>query len=72
MSDLAPGLLIASPGMADPRFAKTVILLAESGEDGSLGFVLNKRSPYTFGELAKELGIAIAAPFVEDVRRLFF
>jgi len=65
MSDLAPGLLIASPGMADPRFAKSVILLAESGEEGSLGFVINKRSPYTFGELAEELGIEPHAQHVD-------
>jgi putative transcriptional regulator len=35
-------LLYASPGVADPRFAKTVVLLVEHGTEGSLGLVVNR------------------------------
>ena len=34
--------LLASPGLPDPRFARTVILLLEYGEDGALGLVVNR------------------------------
>ena len=34
--------LLASPGLSDPRFARTVILLLEYGETGALGLVVNR------------------------------
>jgi len=48
---LAPGLLIASPPLGDPNFDRTVVLLAIHGEGGALGFVVNRASPMTLGEL---------------------
>jgi putative transcriptional regulator len=45
--------------MGDPRFAKTVILLAEAGEDGALGFVVNRRTPFTFEDLAGDVGLSV-------------
>ena len=57
MLELAPGLLIAAPTMTDPRFERSVILLAEANDEGALGFVVNRRAPYTFGQLAGEIGI---------------
>ena len=41
-STLAPGLLVATPGMGCPFFERTVVLLVEHGEDGALGFVINR------------------------------
>jgi len=41
-ADLAPCLLIAAPGMSCPFFNHTVVLLVEHGEDGALGFVINR------------------------------
>ena len=35
-------LLIASPTLADPNFAQTVVLVAVHGDDGALGLVLNR------------------------------
>ena len=35
-------LLVAAPGMGDPRFERTVILIVEHGPDGALGIVINK------------------------------
>jgi putative transcriptional regulator len=35
-------LLIAAPTMADPNFARTIVLLLDSSESGALGVVLNR------------------------------
>lgn len=50
--------------MSDPRFAKSVILLAEATDEGALGFVINRRTPYTFGDLASDIGFDLS-PTVE-------
>lgn len=60
VNELVPGLLIASPGMRDPRFRGVVILLAEQSEDGSLGFVINKTTPFTFKDISKDIGLRVA------------
>jgi len=53
-TDIKPAagkLLIAEPFLTDPGFARTVVLLCEHGEDGSIGFVINKPSPSLIGDL---------------------
>ena len=35
-------LLVAAPGVGDPRFERTVIPIVEQGPDGTLGIVINK------------------------------
>src|SRR5690349_5478985 len=35
-------LLIASPVIVDPNFRRTVVLIAEHGEEGAMGVVLNR------------------------------
>lgn len=35
-------LLVASPGLRDPNFVRTVVLLISHGEDGAFGLVLNR------------------------------
>ena len=42
MDSLQGQLLIASPGLADPNFARTVVLIAVHGEEGALGLILNR------------------------------
>ena len=42
MNSLQGHLLIASPHMDDPRFARTVILVLRHDQDGALGIVLNR------------------------------
>jgi putative transcriptional regulator len=37
-------LLVASPAMSDPNFARTVVAIANHDEDGALGIVLNRPS----------------------------
>ena len=43
-------LLISEPMLPDPNFERTVILLCEHNEEGSIGFVLNKPSVLSFEE----------------------
>jgi len=40
----AGSFLIASPTLRDPNFSRTVVLLCEHGETGSMGVVINRRS----------------------------
>lgn len=44
-------LLIADPFLKDPNFLRTVVLLCEHQEHGSLGFILNKQIEQTLDEL---------------------
>jgi len=48
-------LLIASPTLADPNFARTVVLVAEHGEEGAMGLVLNRPAEATVAEAAPQL-----------------
>jgi putative transcriptional regulator len=48
----APGsLLIASATLADPNFARCVLLVLDSDENGSLGVVLNRPTEVPVGEV---------------------
>lgn len=47
-------LLISEPHLPDSNFERTVILLCEHNDEGSFGFVLNKESKVTLGELIEE------------------
>jgi putative transcriptional regulator len=52
----APGiLLIADPFLKDPNFIRTVVLLCEHQQQGSFGFVLNKRFGQTLDQLVSDL-----------------
>lgn len=53
---LAPGMLIAAPPLGDPNFDRTVVLLALHGEQGALGFVVNRAAPLGLGELLAMAG----------------
>jgi putative transcriptional regulator len=49
-------LLIAEPSiLGDHYFTRTVILLAEYNENGSVGFILNKPLEYNIGDLIPNL-----------------
>lgn len=57
-SGIPPGagkLLIAEPFLADPNFARTVILLCEHGNDGTVGFSLNRPTDHSLSDLLPEL-----------------
>ena len=54
-------LLIAMPGMSDPRFAQTVIYVCAHSSKGTMGIVINKPIPgLTFMELMKQLEIPLS------------
>jgi len=54
-TSLAPGLLLAMPQLADPNFARSVVLMIEHGDDGSFGLVVNQPSPIRASELLQSL-----------------
>lgn len=51
-------LLIAPPGIKDPRFAKTVLMLVHL-ETTSLAFCLNRPTRHRCSELVKDMGIEL-------------
>ncbi len=55
---LGKGLfLIATPGLRDPNFQQTVILLCEHGPDGALGVVVNRPTQITIPEVLPHVPI---------------
>lgn len=46
---LAGRLLVAAPALSDPHFTRTVVLLLDHDEEGSLGLVLNRPSHVPVG-----------------------
>ena len=64
-------LLISEPYLPDPNFERTIILLCEHNEDGTIGFVLNKLSNSKLGELISDLHqfeneVGIGGPVQQD------
>ena len=52
-------LLVAMPGMPDPRFNKSVIFLCAHNDEGAMGLVINQpMAEFTFPDLLEQLGIA--------------
>lgn len=53
-------LLIAMPGMGDPRFEKSVVFMCSHSEDGALGLIVNKPSrEIRFQNLLEQLGLEV-------------
>ena len=51
-------MLIAMPGMADPRFSRSVIYLCAHSDDGAMGIIINQHaSNINFIELLDQLNI---------------
>src|SRR3954469_20546853 len=55
MGFLEGHLLVASPAMSDPNFARTVVAIANHDEDGALGIILNRPSETEVVEAVPEL-----------------
>lgn len=47
--------LVATPGMSDPRFSRSVILLVQHSADGAMGLIVNRRSEVPVSEALSEL-----------------
>ena len=55
---LSPGkIIVAHPNLNSSLFGKSVILLTEHHDSGTVGFVLNKPSPHNLIKLMRERGI---------------
>jgi len=52
MKSLKGHLLIATPGLTDPDFARTVLLVLGHDGDGAIGLVLNRPTGATISDLA--------------------
>lgn len=48
-------ILLAKPALQDPNFRRSVVLLTEHNEEGSVGFVLNRPVNLDISELIPEL-----------------
>jgi putative transcriptional regulator len=48
-------LLIAGPGLIDPNFWRTVVLIVEHSDEGAFGLVLNRPSETLVGEAVPEI-----------------
>ncbi|HEY0772619.1 MAG TPA: YqgE/AlgH family protein [Nocardioidaceae bacterium] len=57
-------LLVATPRLVDPNFERSVVLLLDHDEQGSLGVVLNRPSPVPVGDVLEDWGGLVAAPDV--------
>lgn len=53
-------LLIAGPGLLDPNFFRTVVLVVEHSAQGALGLILNRPSETTVHEATSEIEGLIA------------
>lgn len=48
-------LLVSEPFLPDPYFRRTVVLLCDHNDEGSFGFVLNRRMDLTINDLMEDL-----------------
>jgi putative transcriptional regulator len=56
--DLCGKLLVAMPGMGDPRFEKSVVLVCAHSDEGAMGLIINKPlNDLTLSGLLEHLGI---------------
>jgi putative transcriptional regulator len=56
--DLSGKLLIAMPGMGDPRFEKSVVFMCAHSPEGAMGLIVNKpATDLRFADLLEQLGI---------------
>ncbi len=67
-SDLSGKLLIAMPGMGDPRFDHAVIYICAHSEEGAMGLIVNKpATEVRFTDLLEQLEID-KDPGIRDIR----
>lgn len=69
--DLTGQMLIAMPGMGDPRFERSVVYLCAHSPDGAMGLIINKPAQdIAFSDLLSQLDIAAPEP-KREIRVLF-
>ncbi len=66
--DLTGSILISMPGMGDPRFAHSVVLICAHSDEGAMGLIVNKPLPdLNFAGLLQHLNIP-TSPEGRDIR----
>lgn len=61
--DLAGSMLIAMPGMTDPRFAQSLVYMCDYSSKGAMGLIVNKPAhDMSFAELLDQLEIVPKVP----------
>jgi putative transcriptional regulator len=64
MEPATGSLLIAAPTMGDPNFARTIVLLLDSGESGALGVVLNRPTELEVADVLEPWADLVVRPGV--------
>lgn len=64
--NLTNQFLIAMPGMADERFAGSVVYLCEHNDQGALGLVVNKPVDINLGELFDKIDLTLGDPTLAE------
>jgi putative transcriptional regulator len=64
---LTGALLVASPTLDDPNFARTVILLLDHDAEGAVGMVLNRPTDIAAADALPQWAFAATAPAVVHV-----
>src|SRR5262249_37005605 len=62
MLSLAGLLLVATPRLADPNFARSVILMLDHDDEGALGVVLNRPSRLPVDAVLPTWSAAVSGP----------
>lgn len=63
-ADLAGRLLVAAPALADPNFARTVVLILEHNDEGALGVVVNRATSVPVGDVLPTWSPLASSPAV--------
>lgn len=58
-TDLSNHFLLAMPGMADPNFAGSLVLIVEHNDKGALGLVVNKPTTMTLPTLLSRIELDV-------------
>ncbi len=67
-SDLSGKLLVAMPGMGDPRFAHAVVFLCAHDAEQAMGLIINKPMPeLSLWEMFEQLGITAGAEVLPNL-----
>jgi putative transcriptional regulator len=71
--DLTGKLLIAMPGMGDPRFEHAVVAVCAHSPEGAMGLIVNKPLPKPgMNDLLEQLGISVTASDRAETRPILF
>jgi len=62
--DLTGRLLVATPALVDPNFARSVILVLEHNADGALGVVVNRATSVPVGDVLPDWSALVRSPSV--------